>query len=79
MKQCMEEGAYYQQAIRMATHELNALVEGAIEGGATEVYAWPGHGNFPGGIDVELLNPDCNLVMHAGDGGPVGYDDPMEY
>jgi len=78
MKQCMEEGAYYQQAIRMATHELNALVEGAIEGGATEVYAWPGHDNFPGGIDVELLNPDCNLVMHAGDGGPVGYDESFD-
>lgn len=77
-KQCMEDGAYYQQAIRMATHELNALVEGAIEGGATEVYAWPGHGAFPGGIDVELLHPDCNLVMHAGDEGPVGYDDSFD-
>ncbi len=40
-KQCMEEGEYYQQAIRMATMELNALVEGAIEGGATEICAWP--------------------------------------
>ncbi|HUS77998.1 MAG TPA: M55 family metallopeptidase [Patescibacteria group bacterium] len=72
--QCMEEGRYYQQAIRIATGELNALVEGAIEGGATEVYAWPGHGAFPGGIDVELLRPECNLVMHAGDAGPVGFD-----
>lgn len=73
-KQCMEEGSYYQQAIRMATHELNALVNGALEGGATEVYAWPGHGAFPGGLDVELLHPECTLVMHAGDAGPVGYD-----
>ena len=77
-KQCMEDGAYYQQAIRMATHELNALVEGAIEGGATEIYAWPGHGDFPGGIDFELLHPECNLVMHAGDEGPVGYDDSFD-
>jgi D-amino peptidase len=77
-KQCMEDGAYYQQAIRMATRELNALVEGAIEGGATEVYAWPGHGAFPGGIDVELLHPECNLVMHAGDEGPVGYDESFD-
>jgi D-amino peptidase len=77
-KQCMEDGAYYQQAIRMATHELNALVEGAIEGGATEIFAWPGHGDFPGGIDVELLHPECNLVMHAGDEGPVGYDDSFD-
>ena len=60
-KQCMEEGKYYQQAIRLATMELNALVEGAIEGGATEVYAWPGHGSFPGGIDFELIHPECIL------------------
>ncbi|MBN2334547.1 M55 family metallopeptidase [Candidatus Bathyarchaeota archaeon] len=73
-KQCMEDGAYYRQAIRMATQELNALVDGALEGGATEVWAWPGHGAFPGGIDVELLHPECRLVMHAGDGGPVGQD-----
>jgi D-aminopeptidase len=33
-KQCTEEGAYYQQAIRLATLELNAVVEGALEGGA---------------------------------------------
>lgn len=77
-KQCMENGAYYQQAIRMATHELNALVEGAIEGGATEIYAWPGHGDFPGGIDIELLHPECSLVMHAGDQGPVGYDESFD-
>ena len=77
-KQCMEEGAYYQQAIRTATLELNALVEGLMEGGATEVYAWPGHGDFPGGIDFELLHPECKLVMHAGDGGPAGVDDSFD-
>jgi D-amino peptidase len=77
-KQCMEEGAYYQQAINMATRELNALVEGAIEGGATEIVAWPGHGAFPGGINVELVHPDCKLVMHAGDAGPVGYDESFD-
>jgi D-amino peptidase len=73
-KQCMEEGVYYQQAINMATYELNALIEGAIEGGADEIVAWPGHGAFPGGINVELLHPECKLVMHAGDAGPVGFD-----
>jgi D-amino peptidase len=77
-KQCMEEGDYYRQAIWMATQELNALIEGALEGGATEVYAWPGHGSFPGGIDVEALHPSCNLVMHAGDGGPVGMDESFD-
>jgi len=77
-KQCMEEGAYYQQAIRVATLELNALIEGLIEGGATEIYAWPGHGDFPGGIDFELLHPECKLVMHAGDGGPAGVDESFD-
>ena len=77
-KQCMENGAYYQQAIRVATQELNALIDGLIEGGATEIYAWPGHGDFPGGIDFELIHAECKLVMHAGDGGPAGIDDSFD-
>lgn len=77
-KQCMEDGAYYQQAINMATRELNALIDGAFEGGATEIFAWPGHGAFPSGINVELLHPECHLVMHAGDAGPVGFDESFD-
>jgi len=73
-QQCNPNEKYYQQAIRIATLELNALVDGVLEGGATEVYAWPGHWVFPGGIDFELLHPECKLVMHAGDMGPVGFD-----
>jgi D-amino peptidase len=65
---------YYDQARRLATLELNAAVEGALEGGADEVVAWDGHGNFPGGLDVELLHPGCKLVMGAGDAGPEGMD-----
>lgn len=73
-QQCQTVGAYYQQARRLATLELNALVEGALAGGATEVIAWDGHGGFPGGLDVELLHPDCQLEMGSGDGGPQGLD-----
>ena len=65
---------YLDQARRLATLELNALVEGALEGGASEIIAWDGHGNFPGGLDVELLHPECRLVIGAGDGGPQGLD-----
>jgi len=65
---------YHAQARRLATRELNALVEGALEGGATDVVAWDGHGNFPGDLDIELLHPECRLVMSAGDGGPAGLD-----
>jgi D-amino peptidase len=66
--------SYLDQARRLATLELNALVEGALEGGASEIVAWDGHGNFPGGLDVELLHSECKLVMGAGDGGPLGLD-----
>jgi D-amino peptidase len=69
---------YYEQARRLATLELNALVEGALEGGATEILAWDGHGNFPGGLDVELLHPECKLVMGAGDAGPEGLDSSFD-
>jgi D-amino peptidase len=77
-KQCMENGEYYQQAIRVATNELNASIEGLIAGGASEIYAWPGHGDFPGGIDFEYLHPECNLIMHAGDEGPAMIDDSFD-
>jgi len=69
---------FLHQARRLATEELNAAVQGAIDGGASEVWAWDGHGGFPGGIDVELLHPECQLVMAAGDGGPVGLDDSFD-
>jgi D-amino peptidase len=71
-QQCWLNGEYYEQARKLATLELNALVEGAIHGGATEIVAWDGHGNFPGGLDIELLHPECNLILGAGDGGPAG-------
>lgn len=68
------EAPYLRQARRLATLELNALVEGALAGGATEVVAWDGHGSFPGGLDVELLHPACRVAINAGDGGPAGLD-----
>lgn len=71
-QQCWFSSEYYQQARKLATLELNALVEGALQGGATEIVAWDGHGNFPGGLDIELLHSECQLVMGAGDGGPAG-------
>jgi D-amino peptidase len=73
-QQCWFDGKYYEQARRLATLELNALVDGALAGGASEIVAWDGHGPFPGGLDYELLHPRCKLVMGAGDGGPAGLD-----
>lgn len=73
-QQCWFDGEYYKQARHLAALELNALVEGALAGGAAEIVAWDGHGNFPGGLDIELLHPECKMVMGAGDGGPAGLD-----
>lgn len=67
-------GLFYLQARKLATLELNALVEGILQAGATEIWAWDGHCGFPGGLDAELVHPECKLVMAAGDGGPVGLD-----
>jgi D-amino peptidase len=72
--QCWEDGKYYEQARRLAALELNALVEGALEGGAAEIVAWDGHCLFPGSIDPELVHSECKLVMGAGDDGPAGLD-----
>ncbi len=77
-KQCWKDGEFFSQARRLATLELNALVDGAIEGGATEVVAWDGHCNFPGGFDIELLHPKCKLIMEASNGGPVGLDSSFD-
>jgi D-amino peptidase len=77
-QQCWEDGKYYEQARRLATLELNALVEGALEGGAKETVAWDGHCLFPSCIDPELLHPDCKLVMGAGDRGPVALDNSYD-
>jgi D-amino peptidase len=68
--QCSFNGAYYLQARRWATLELNALVEGALAGGATEIVAWDGHGPYPGGLDIELVHPACRVILNAGEGGP---------
>lgn len=76
--QCWSDGAHFQQARRMATTELNALVQGAVDGGATEVYAWDGHCSFPGMLDIELLHKNCKLIMGAADSGPVGLDSSFD-
>ena len=73
-QQCWSDGKYYEQARRLATLELNAIVEGALAGGATEITAWDGHCNFPGGLDAELAHPACQVVLGAGSAGPVGLD-----
>jgi len=76
--QCWSDGAHFQQARRIATAELNALVQGAVDGGATEIVAWDGHSGFPGMLDVELLHQNCRLIIGGAAGGPVGMDDSFD-
>jgi len=64
---------YLEQARRLATEELNAAVQGVLDAGATEVWAWSAHGSFPGAFDIELVHPECRVV-YAEEGGPVGQD-----
>jgi D-amino peptidase len=76
--QCWSDGAFFQQARSIATAELNALIEGAIDGGATEIVAWDGHCGYPGMLDLEHLHKDCRVIIGAADGGPVGLDESFD-
>lgn len=76
--QCWFDGDYYEEAREQATKELNTLVEGIVECGATEIIAWDGHGNFPGGINPFKVHQKCKIVTGAGDGGPVLLDNSFD-
>jgi len=51
---------YNEQARTLATLELNALVDGALEGGATEVIVLDGHGS--GGLDIAQVHPEAKVM-----------------
>lgn len=76
--QCWFNGEYYKEAREQATNELNALVEGLVEGGATEIIAWDGHGNFPGGINPLHVRGDCKIITGAGEGGSPLLDSSID-
>lgn len=60
---------YNEQARTLATLELNALVDGALEGGATEVIVLDGHGS--GGLDIAQVHPEAKVLY--GRPLPKGY------
>ena len=51
----------YERARRLMTHEVNAAIEGALEGGATEIWVADGHGQY-NNILIEELHPAACLV-----------------
>jgi D-amino peptidase len=62
---------YYETARRLLTLEVNAAVEGAIAGGATDIFVLDGHGH--GSIDIELLHPEVEVLA----GRPIRF--PFEF
>ncbi len=57
---CEPQSRYYETAKEFLTREVNAAVEGFLEGGATEIVVWDGHGY--GGINISLLHPAVQLI-----------------
>jgi D-amino peptidase len=75
-REVQSDSPYYELAKRLATQELNALVEGALAGGATEIVAIDGHGC--GGLDMENLHPELKLGMRWAIEFPWGLDDSWD-
>lgn len=57
---CLTESKYYEQGKKFLTLEVNAAIEGFIEGGFTEIVINDAHGC--GAIDIELFNPKAKLL-----------------
>ena len=57
---CADEGVHYPKARELLTMEINAAIEGFIEGGATEILVSDGHGGG-GTIVPDMLHPKAEL------------------
>lgn len=58
--QTYSDTKYNEQAKMLATLELNALVDGALEGGATDIVVLDGHGS--GGLDISSIHPEARVL-----------------
>ena len=59
--QTYADARYYDQAKRLATLEINALVDGILDSGPAQVVVLDGHG--PGGLDYETLHRDARMMV----------------
>ena len=75
-QQTYSDARYYEQAKRLATLEVNALVEGVLDGGAKEIWFLDGHG--PGGIDYELIHPEAQMLIGRPIPAPWGLDSSFD-
>ena len=71
-----EAGKYYEHSRELATMEVNAAMEGLLEGGATEILVRDGHG--PGGLDVSLLRPEASMLTGGGSKPPHFMDESFD-
>ncbi len=60
-KQTEMDGEEYKRAQKLMTDELNAAIEGALDGGATEILVNDSHGSMRN-ILIEELNPNAQLI-----------------
>ena len=59
--QTYDNTRYNDQAKNLSTLEINALVDGALEGGADQVIVLDGHGS--GGINIELIHYEARVMF----------------
>ena len=73
---CLPGGAHYLKARELLTMEINAAIEGFLEGGATEILVSDGHGGG-GTIDRSLLHPKAEFSCFWPEGrrGTFSMDD----
>jgi len=57
---CTPASRYYERARELLTREVNAAIEGFLEGGAEEVVVADGHGH--GAVDGTMLHPSAQLM-----------------
>lgn len=58
----------------LLVQEVNAVVEGLVRGGATEVVVWDGHGGS-NSLDITKLHEGASLATLGGDMAPANYLD----
>lgn len=67
---------YYDIARELTTMEINAAIDGLLEGGATEILVVDGHGS--GAIDPSLIHKEATLLIGRPMGYPFGCDDSFK-
>lgn len=72
VSQSYSDGKYNEQAKRLATFEVNAMVEGLNADGVAEILFVDGHGS--GGVDIELLHPSLKVMLGRPISAPWGLD-----